>query len=154
MKIYTQKELLSEGIWGGLKSAAKGVGKGLWNATKTAAKLGDYALSKAAPEVRSLYRDPLRAAGEAYRAIKKPVTTDRIFGSGLYDDKVKKVTPAIIQSIKAGLQRNGNMLTFEPITYASYDPNSKKHIYKTKIKDSTGIQKYVYVDQQGTVLTP
>ena len=150
MKIYSQKELLSEGVWGGIKAAAKGVGKGVVGA----AKLGDYALSKVAPEVRSLYRDPLRAAGEAYRAIKKPVTTDRIFGSGLYDDKVKKVTPAIIQSIKAGLQRNGNMLTFEPITYASYDPNSKKHIYKTKIKDSTGIQKYVYVDQQGTVLTP
>ena len=29
MKIYTQKELLSESIWGGIKSAAKGVGKGI-----------------------------------------------------------------------------------------------------------------------------
>ena len=150
MKIYTQKELLSESIWGGIKSAAKGVGKGIVGA----AKLGDYALSKVAPEVRSLYRDPLRAAGGAYRAIKKPLTTDRIFGSGEYDDKVKKVTPAIIQSIKTGLQRNGYRLTFEPITYASYDPNSKKHIYKTKIIDSTGSRKDVYIDQQGTELTP
>lgn len=154
MKHYSQKELLSEGIWGGIKSAAKGVGKGLWKATKTAAKLGDYALSKAAPEVRSLYRDPLRAAGEAYNAIKTPVTSDRIFGSGSYDNKSKKVTPVIIQSIKNGLQRKGYRLTFEPITYASYDPTSKKHIYKTKIKDSAGIQKYVYVDQQGIELTP
>lgn len=150
MKQYSQKELLSESIWGGIKSAAKGVGKGIVGA----AKLGDYALSKAAPEVRSLYRDPLRAAGEAYNAIKTPVTADRIFGSGLYDNKSKKVTPAIIQSIKNGLQRKGYRLTFEPITYASYDPTSKKHIYKTKIIDSTGIQKYVYVDQQGIELTP
>lgn len=150
MKQYSQKELLSEGIWGGIKAAAKGVGKGVVGA----AKLGDYALSKVAPEVRSLYRDPLRAAGEAYKAIKKPVTAARVFGTGEYDDKVKKVTPAIIQSIKTGLQRNRYRLTFEPITYASYDPNSKKHIYKTKIIDSTGSQKDVYVDQQGTVLTP
>lgn len=150
MKIYTQKELLSEGIWGGIKAAAKGVGKGVVGA----AKLGDYALSKVAPEVRSLYRDPLRAAGEAYKAIKKPVTAARVFGTGEYDETIKKVSPAIIQSIKTGLQRNGYRLTFEPITYASYDPNSKKHIYKTKIIDSTGSQKDVYVDQQGTELTP
>ena len=154
MKIYTQKELLSESIWGGLKSAAKGVGKGLVGAAVGAAKLGDYALSKAAPEVRSLYRDPLRAAGEAYKAIKKPVTAARVFGTGEYDNKSKKVTPVIIQSIKNGLQRKGYRLTFEPITYASYDPTSKKHIYKTKIIDSTGSQKYVYVDQQGIELTP
>lgn len=150
MKVYSQKELLSEGIWQGIKSVAKGVGKGVVGA----AKLGDYALSKVAPEVRSLYRDPLRAAGEAYRAIKTPVTAARVFKTGEYDDKVKKVTPAIIQSIKTGLQRNGYRLTFEPITYTSYDPNFKKHIYKTKIIDSTGSQKDVYIDQQGTVLTP
>lgn len=150
MKKYSQKELLSESIWGGIKSVAKGIGKGVVGA----AKLGDYALSKAAPEVRSLYRDPLRAAGGAYNAIKTPVTAARVFKTGAYADTAKKVTPAIIQSIKTGLQRIGNRLTFEPITYASYDPNSKKHIYKTKIIDSTGSQKYVYVDQQGTVLTP
>lgn len=150
MKIYTQKELLSESIWGGIKSAARGVGKGIVGA----AKLGDYALSKVAPEVRSLYRDPLRAAGEAYNAIKTPVTAARVFKTSEYADTAKKVTPAIIQSIKTGLQRSGYRLTFEPITYASYDPNSKKHIYKTKIIDSTGSKKDVYIDQQGTELTP
>lgn len=150
MKKYSQKELLSEGIWQGIKTAAKGVGKGLVGA----AKLGDYALSKVAPEVRSLYRDPLRAVGGAYNAIKKPLTTDRIFGSGLYDDKAKKVTPEIIQSIKTGLQRNGYRLSFKPITYASYDQNSKKHIYQTRVIDSSGNEKYVYIDKNGNILTP
>lgn len=149
MKKYSQKELLSEGIWGGIKAAAKGVGKGVVGA----AKLGDYALSKVAPEVRSLYRDPLRAVGGAYHAIKKPLTSDRIFGSGLYDDKAKKVTPEIIQSIKNGLQRSGYRLSFKPITYASYDPNSKKHIYQTRvINNSTGVEKYEYLDKDGNIM--
>jgi hypothetical protein len=71
-----------------------------------------------------------------------------------YKDKSKEVTTEIVKSIKDGLLRQNIRLSFRPITYQSYDPERKKHIYKATVFNSAGGEVGYYVDKDGVILNP
>lgn len=127
MKKHSQKELLREGLWGGIKAIGRGI---------------DYTLGKIAPEVQSLYKDPIAGAKGLVNAVKG------------VPPEPKQVTPAVQNAIKQGLARQNYRMSFKPVSYQSYDQVSKKHIYLATVIDQTNKEVRVYVDQNGNIMNP
>ena len=132
MRKYSQEELLNEGVWGAVKAIGRGA---------------DYLIGKAAPEVQKLYKDPYNAAVGLKNAVMGNTTTN---------PKEGKVVPQqILNSIRTGLQRTGNKLSFKPIKYYTYSKELKKDVYGATIIDATtNKEQLVYVDKNGVILTP
>jgi hypothetical protein len=151
MKKYSQKELLNEGIWDGIKkvggavvSGAKALGRGL-----------DYTLAAAAPEVRKLYRDPYYAAKGLKNAIQgKPYEKP---GQSNSQGTSTAVSSDALISIKNGLQRrNVTVSNQTPIRHIAKDPQSGKDIYAVTVIDTTSpsrSQRLIYVDKNGLEIT-
>jgi hypothetical protein len=136
MKKYTQRELLNEGLWSGIKSVGRGI---------------DYVLQKAAPEVRKLYRDPYYAVKGLTNAMKgspqKKQEGVQKQGSNT------SVSSDILTSIKNGLQRRNITVSNQtPIRHIATDPASGKEVYAATIIDTTSpskAQRLIYIDKNG-----
>jgi hypothetical protein len=127
MKKYTQRELLSEGFWGGLGRGA------------------DYLVGKIAPRVQELYKTPYNVGKGFVQAVR-----------GTSNLKQGKPVPQnIVNSIRAGLQRNNMQLSFKPIKYYSYSEQLRKDVYgATVIDPTTRKEKGIYVDKNGNEINP
>lgn len=143
MKTFTQKELLSEGIWSGVKKIAGGIGKGI----KTAARVADAAVGIVAPEVQRLY-DTQQGPISHLRPLKDALTGD----SAPVSDK--KIPQHVVNSIRSGLQRQNYRMSFKPVKYFSYSTDLKKHVYGATVIGANNVEKLVYVDQKGNILNP
>jgi len=131
MKKYSQKELLSEGVWNALKNTARGV----WRA-------GNYAMKAIAPQTHALLSTPKNFV----KGMKSAVTGETNPGE-------VKVTPEVERSIKAGLTAANKKPSWRRIQYQSYDQASKRNIYSAYIVDpTTGKEQMIYVDSKGNQL--
>lgn len=134
MKIYTQKELLSEGFWQGVGTFAKRAG----NIAKYAAKTALPATTKALTDTKNTFNNVRTLAT----------------GGTIVDKSDQTVTPEITQSIKQGLLRRNIQLSYKPIVYQIYDQASGKHIYKATVFAGGGNEVAYYVDKDGVILNP
>jgi hypothetical protein len=140
MKKYSQRELLSEGIWSGIKALGRGA---------------DYVLSKAAPEVRALYRDPYYAVKGLTAAMRgKPQYKSSQSGT---KGSETVISSDVLMSIKNGLQRrNITVSNQKPIRFVAKDPQSGNAVYAVTIVDTTSSSnppRVIYVDKNGFEIT-
>ena len=144
MKIYTQKELLSESIWGGIQSAAKGVGKGIVGAARGV----DYMLGQVAPEIQGIYK----GAGKGIKNTAQELV-QAVQGQGAPAKKGEQANVNLQRTIKNNLIRSGNRVSIRPVIYYDKDVATGKDIYTTYlVNQNTGREYAVYTDNIGNIL--
>lgn len=132
MKIYTQKELLSEGFWQGVGTFAKRAG----NIAKYAAKTALPATTKAVTDTKNTINN---------------VRTLATGGQLPDDDRYKTMTPQLKQSIETGMAKMGKPSSGRTPTYNSYDPINKFHKYIAYYRDPNDFtEKTIYVNSAGS----
>lgn len=133
MKKYSKKELLSEGIWGGIKAAARGV---------------DYMLGKVAPEIQGIYKGAGKDIKNTARGLVQAIQ-----GQGAPAKKGEQANVNLQKAIKNKLVSDGNKVSIRPVIYYDKDVATGKDIYMTfLINKNTGREYPVYTDNVGNIL--
>lgn len=140
MKKYTQKELISEGFWRGLKKVVGGTARGL-----------DYVAGKVAPELQSLYKDPYKAAVGLGRAIKGSPTKE-IDKSQKNQKSSTAASPQETANIRQGLASKSITLLNTP-TLSYTDPKTRLKYFNVRIENK-GNEINAIVDSKGNFATP
>jgi len=135
----TQKELISEDFWRGMRKLIGGAGRGI-----------DHVLGAVAPEIQKLYKNP-------YKFGKSGV--NKILGK--HDDNILRQDGKLKQNvddvgyIRDSLRKQGFTVLNKPIEVFATDPKTGDPIYSVSVFDRTnGQPRIIYTDSDGTVRMP